>query len=50
MKKVIDNEGKSVMIPESLYNELKQEFDKGTWGVMIKVDGQPHMIIIPDNF
>lgn len=50
MKTLINNQGNAVRVSETMYNQLANDFSRGTWMCMIRADSGIHTIILPDNF
>lgn len=44
MKTILNNEQQKVNVSTKIFDYLKSQYHAGFWAIMIKVNGQPHMI------
>jgi hypothetical protein len=47
---IISNEGKKVEVDHETFQALMAEYENGLWMSIVKVKGQPHVIILTENF
>lgn len=51
MATVITNEGNSIQVTKSAYDEMQRDLHEGVWAVLVRdISGNGHMVILTDNF